>query len=285
MENEKDQSQDELEVKSEAIMLTGRELIIQSDSERIALETQAEQRLKLARRLIQLALGTTNSGDWLNINGKPYLQASGAKKLLKPFGLSVTDVHFETEGRTAGKGGLEEVRYTCFLSISDPQGNILEQVGSASSSDPIFAIRGDKQLPLSEIDLGDVRKKSYTNALNRAVKSLIGLDGITWDDLSEFGLKADSVSGYSHKAGIGGNVDKENKYRKEITDILLYLCNDDEAEAQKKLIEITKFKGKDDKQVPGVNSTANLRGRRLEVVLGKARDLYIAEKNLRAEEK
>ena len=49
---------------------------------------QAEKRIDAINKIKQIALKVTNAKDWVDQGGRPYLQASGAEKIARLFGIS-----------------------------------------------------------------------------------------------------------------------------------------------------------------------------------------------------
>ena len=96
-------------------------MVIRSDAEMEELEKEIQRRFAIQEKMIKFALSKTKPSDWINQSGKPYLQATGAEKILKPFGLSVINAEYERENEPRGTSG--EFLYTCacenFTGIGD----------------------------------------------------------------------------------------------------------------------------------------------------------------------
>ena len=224
--------------------------IEQENAEKIKL---MEGRFELYNRMVKLALSRTRPGDWVDIGGKPYLQATGAKKLLKPFGISISAPLFEKIEKPSGKRGEPEVIWECVIAAWDRQSEPFTEIGAASSADDFFAKRKNRDtgeeyyLPLAEIDLEDVKKKSLANALGRAIKGFIGLDNLTWEDLAASGITR-AEKGYDFKKGGqgGGSTTDEGaaKKRIEIREMLLEALNGDKDAAQEALKQLTMYNGR-----------------------------------------
>src|SRR5437879_3336498 len=58
------------------------------DDRLIRIAEQAERRIDAVKRIKGLVLRVTNSADWVNQGGKPYLQGSGGEKVARLFGIS-----------------------------------------------------------------------------------------------------------------------------------------------------------------------------------------------------
>ena len=56
---------------------------------------RAEKQVEALRKVLKIAVSRTNSSDWLNQQGKPYLGASGCEKIMPVFGVCFKDLKFE----------------------------------------------------------------------------------------------------------------------------------------------------------------------------------------------
>jgi hypothetical protein len=159
---------------------------------------QAEKYLKALDRIRKMAIMLTNYTDWIDENGKPYLEAAGCSKIAGAFGIKTINVSRNKEVCKDDKG--EYLRF-----ITEGSGewhtSTAHEIGSASTRDDFFAKRvkwatgadgartkEEYLLPLSEVDLGDVEKKSFTNFMNRLIKRLLGLS-FTWEEIAEYSSK------------------------------------------------------------------------------------------------
>ena len=61
------------------------------------LEKIANARVEFYRKIALLSLKLTSVHDWVDESGKPYLQASGAKKLMKLWGVKISESRMEME--------------------------------------------------------------------------------------------------------------------------------------------------------------------------------------------
>lgn len=159
----------------------------------VELAEQGEKFVTALNKIKQVALMATNPNDWVDENGKPYLQASGAEKVGRVFGVSwrINEPTFDNLD-----GGHYMYSYTGEFCL---KGECITAVGTRSSKDGFFKkYRWDNEhkdkdgkaqrieLPPSEIDRGDVKKSAFTNLLANGITRLLGLRNLTWDDLEKF---------------------------------------------------------------------------------------------------
>lgn len=168
--------------------------------ERVMERIAAEKALKAA------ALTFTTAEDWVFHRAEggdvmiPYLENSGAEKLMHAFAVEIQRtsedrvVHSEDETYEIVINGY--VRARIFSDIWYPE------TGSRWSGDGFFS-RGGK----ARIDPGDVRKSAITNFYNRCIKKVLGLRGLTKEDLEKVPtINADKIRTvtYSETGGGGG---------------------------------------------------------------------------------
>jgi len=171
----------------------------------IILANKIEARFEAMNRIKKIALKLTNRHDWIDENGKPYLQASGAEKVARLFGISwrISEPTLENLD-----GGHFSFTYKGEFSLS---GASIEAIGTRSSKDGFFKRyryegSGDNrkqiELPVSEIDRGDVKKAAYTNLLGNGITRLLGIRNLTYEDLKEFaGIGKDQITSVQYRKG------------------------------------------------------------------------------------
>lgn len=160
-----------------------------ADNTLVAIAEQAEKRVEAMNKIKRMALKLTNPHDWVDENGRPYLQASGGEKVARLFGISW---RISEPVRETIEGGHFVYTYHGEFSLA---GATIEAIGTRSSKDGFFKKyewQGEEddrkrvELPPSEIDPGDVKKAAYTNLLGNGITRLLGIRNLTWDDLREF---------------------------------------------------------------------------------------------------
>jgi len=175
-----------------------------ADNTLIAIAEQAEKRVDAMNKIKRMALKLTNPHDWVDESGRPYLQASGAEKVARLFGISW---RISEPIKESAEGGHFIYTYQGEFSLA---GATIEAVGTRSSKDGFFKKykyqgEGDDrekiELPASEIDPGDVKKAAYTNLLANGITRLLGIRNLTYDELAEYaGIQQSQVSSVEYKS-------------------------------------------------------------------------------------
>jgi len=165
-----------------------------ADDTLITIAEQAEKRLEAMRKIKLVALALTNRQDWVNENGKPYLQSTGSEKIARMFGVSW---QIEEPAREVFPDGHYEWSYKGHFHLS---GSSITAIGARSSRDKFFSRRGGNDLPPSEVDSSNVKKAAYTNMLANGITRLLGLRNLTWEDLSQYAkIRKEEVQGVEYK--------------------------------------------------------------------------------------
>ena len=200
MEDNKDFEEKELAITPSESPLLG----IAEDSI-IILANKAKARIEAMNRIKRMALKLTNPHDWVDFQGKPYLQGSGAEKVARVFGISwrISEPTLENL-----EGGHFCYTYKGEFSLGGPG---IEAIGTRSSKDGFFKKyewqgtennRKRIELPASEIDRCDVKKAAYTNLVDNGVTRLLGLRNLNYEDLKEYaGITKDQIISVQYKKG------------------------------------------------------------------------------------
>jgi len=234
----------------------------------LELAKTADARVLALNKLRLASIHATNNHDWIDQSGNPYLQASGAQKIAPLWGISWQIIqHSKVTGE-------DSYIWTTVLRLTDPAGRIVEAIGTRSSKDLLFAKRGDTYLLMSEVDEQSIKKSSSTNAVARGISAMVGLRNITWEELEAHGIKREGTHSVKRSSQTATSDDDANK-KTELWNMLVEISGGDTKAANALLLETSSFVGKDNKTVPGVPLT-KLKGKRLDVNLGKVRDMYKA---------
>ena len=193
MEQEKDYEVMDAEVVDSSLVPVASEALVE-------LAAQAERRVEAINKIKQYSLRLTQPSDWVDQNGRPYLQVSGAEKIARLFGISW---RIDEPIREDLEGGHYIYTYKGYFSLAGAE---IEAIGSRSSKDPFFKryvyVNGErKELPPSEIDPGDVKKAAYTNCIGNGITRLLGLRNISYDDLEKVaGIKREQITRVEYRS-------------------------------------------------------------------------------------
>lgn len=246
----------------------------------------ADERVRYMAQIMRASVTACGRKDWVDLGGKPYPMEVGAERMARLWG-----VHVQI---TDGPDRLErEGHYlyrTKVRAWSDLLGRSTEVVGMRSSKDPFFCVRYLKQpdgssvktmLLMEEVNERDIAAASQTNAKVRAIGEILGLRGLAWEDLADYGVTPEGAAGrvtYSKPASPetpipeAAGIATDEQLRTEMREWLLALNKNDKDAARKQLIDLTAFVGKNG-PVPGVNSTEDLKGKRLKFAHSKVKRL------------
>lgn len=151
------------------------------------------------------------------------------------------------------------------------QGRVIHAQGHASTRDKFLGKKAGEYRDPADINEADIKRWARHVATGEGIKQLLGLRGLPASELPNFagGGKPATVD----RAKPKGNAADDNRMRKEITEMLLALCDGDKDAAVAALENTTKFtvaSGDDKgKKVPGVSKTSSLSGPRLKFVFEK----------------
>lgn len=249
-----------------------------------AMAETADDRVKWMRQIMKASIAATNPQDWVDQGGRPYGQCTAAEKIASLWGVNWRILDVKKEVQDA-----RYIYFTRLLLTVSKWGRQIEVIGTRKSDDPFFTTsyvgEGEERhkviLPTEEVDEPDVMKASYTNALVGGITRMFGLRNLTWEDLAQYGIKREDTQRVEYRGTRGRSrsgplTDEEKEKQTEIRIKLTEMCGGDAKAALAKLMEVSTFKGGDGEMVQGVSSFEKLRGRRLDVNLGKVKSLYAA---------
>jgi hypothetical protein len=165
-----------------------------------------EQRNKAFERLLEYAVRATEASHWFDQNGKPYLGAGGAEAVARRCGVKITNVRRERIDGSDEKGRFYDFIVEATFSL--PGGlDSVEAIGTCSSRDNFLGTETNAGREIAEVDTGNILKAAYSNCKVNGVTSLLGIRGISWERLAQFGIEKDKATKveYRHGAKGGGN--------------------------------------------------------------------------------
>lgn len=192
--------------KQPAVIMPTTPVVSESDLE-AALKV-AERNELLARKIKTLALKQTNPKDWADMDGKPYLQASGAEKIARLFGISwrICEGYPQRDDQKDDKGSYYVYTYKGEFEMC---GKTIEVIGTCSQRDKFFGRKGGELKNESEIDVTNIIRKAMTNMEVNGITRMLGIRNLTWEELAEAGLNQDQSAqvNYKTKAGEAAEVE------------------------------------------------------------------------------
>jgi len=226
----------------------------------------------------QVALAVTNPQDWVDQDGRPYLQASGGEKVARLFGIS-----WRIEEPTVERDSDGHYTYTYKGTFALQSGIEIEAIGTRSSRDKFFTTRyegkGDdrQRIELTPVlvDRGDVKKSAYTNLLANGITRLLGLRNLTWDEVeAHTGIKrGDAATVSRQKVPMAAPAMLQ---RDEILRMLLEMASGDGDKAAGLLEQATSFTGKDGRAVAGKRNLGAVSEKAMAPTYKRVKELYAA---------
>tara|TARA_Y100000310_G_scaffold345177_1_gene462390 strand:- start:4356 stop:5285 length:930 start_codon:yes stop_codon:yes gene_type:complete len=199
------------ETEAEVIESNGGEALVMTEEFYLPSVEEIEERVTQYQGILRAVLKLTKPQDWVKFSstdttGRKWeiyrLDGFGAKRLMRPLGISVSAVSRERISMEDDKGSFYLWVYS---GVARMGGNEFYVEGRASSRDKFFAIK-DKQLkPLSDVDQKNIMTAAYNELLKKAVVNFLGLGNFTLEDLKELGFDTSKlVRGHEFKGGKSG---------------------------------------------------------------------------------
>ena len=189
-----------------SILTPAAPVITESDLEN-ALKV-AERNERLAQKIKILAIKQTNPKDWVDQDGKPYLQSSGAEKVARLFGISWRLCEGYPKKETLKDEAGTYYVYTCKGEF-EMGGKTVEVIGTCSQRDKFFGRKGGELKAESEIDITNIIRKAVTNMEVNGITRLLGIRNLTWEEVNEAGIKQEKASAVNYKTKAGETLEIE----------------------------------------------------------------------------
>jgi hypothetical protein len=171
-------------------------------------------------------------------------------------------------------------RYYAFVAsgkaYSRKLGRWVEDIGVCSQRDKFFGKIGDKFKEIEDVDMANIRRKAVTNLYNRLIKRVVGLSGVTLDDLKASGMDVSKIGRVEYKGGAQKVADltTDGKDMKaKLDQMILRMANNDKVEVEK-LIKKFSLWIDGEKKERFVISTDKLSEKWLAATYGKAKKEY-----------
>ena len=170
---------------------------------------QIEKKAEIEKQIRHVVMGQLlYESDFLDLGGKPYLTVEGAERLKGFLGLEIRDKKFSPDAATVFKKIREgePITVLCTATVHSKVHGLTEEVfGTRSSDDKFFGGQAEK---LGRIEPGHVLKAAESNMVVNAVTRIMGLRGMTWDEVhKQCGHSQDGARGRVdyRKHGQGNN--------------------------------------------------------------------------------
>jgi hypothetical protein len=251
----------------------------------------AEQQKEIKRQVLRC----TNKIDWVPMGDNMYLTRGGCNKIAALYGISTyfdEPIIEKIENEKQPGAYKVTVRVTCRMTHPALGTTIeREEYGSAESTDDFFAkrvkweekdgqkVKEEYYLPVSEINQSNVVKKAVTNASNRAIKSIAGIENVMLDDLKDLGFDVENMKAVNYDRGSKGGsksdtwTQKDSDVANEVRQILWECAAHDNAAYEAILIRLTEFEI-DGRKIPGKKSLKDLSAKQLKYLPKKAREEF-----------
>lgn len=219
-----------------------------------------EQNVAFYNRVKIIALKMTKSQDWVDMGG-PYLMDRGAENIAIAFGVDISNLALKQDWAEDSKG-----RYYTFIATGKAYakklGRYVEDIGVCSQRDKFFGMVNGQLKEIQDVDMANIRRKAVTNLYSRLIKRVIGLMGVTWDDLGAAGIKRDALAKVEYRGGNQGGgpggkspiSDDHIARREKIWKLMLELGNGEEKNAKVVLDRLASF---GDKKVTDISQISS----------------------------
>lgn len=237
----------------------------------------AQRRVEIVEKLMNTALKITTHRDWVSQSNSPYLVHSGAEKVARLFGITLSDIKTEKVWAEDSKGKYYIYKTTGKATLPGKFDSI-EALGTCSQRDKFFGFANGEWKDTVEIDETNVMKASYSNFVVNAITHLLGLRNITWDVLKEAGIDISKIQKVEYRKGTQKAVkrlsQKALELREEIWKLCLELTAGAEEAAKAILQEYSSFKNKEGKEF-SVNDIKELKSEKwIQATYGRVKEAY-----------
>ena len=203
---------------------------------------EIENQVALIRRVREAVLKLSEPSHWIDMGGKPYLIDDGVHAIGSALRVEYGEPVIKEE-RGSDEDG-QFIHFVCDLS-GMWRGSRHSDIGTSSTRDDFFSVRKGQRVPFKDINIGNVRKKSVTNAQHRILEKLTGIGGTTWEMLERAGIRRGAggttrFKGQEQKMTTGAGVWTAEK--QEIWGRLLEIAGGDESAAAAKLQALSQNK-------------------------------------------
>lgn len=244
-------------------------------------ERPGDYALAILDTLEQTALSRLKRKDLVDIGGEPYLTQDGCNKVLnyllcKGFNYSFLNTTRElTDGQTLDGRAKKEYVVKGTMRFEFPGGGVkeVETIGTCGTDDKLFGFVGDTPKSLDDINIGNIQKKAYTNALRRGLAEAFDCSGWSWQDIERIcGVKQEDCKSIKHEKGKQGGktmgTPEIEKMRSKIKEGFADVFGTDIEASKKWLLSVTAFG-----TYKGVYTVDYISAKQVPMVFEKLKDL------------
>lgn len=196
------------------------EMAVFADDEIVAIARQAQARIQAIIQIKQMSLSATEIGDWIDQDGKPYLQVSGAEKVGGLFKISWSFIDPEPLYEEDLDG---HYTYT-YRGEFRMAGRTIQVEGSRSSKDKFFSqyvYEEGKNRETKDVkdrdNKRDVKMAAYTNLLGNGITRMLGIRNLSYEDLEKYaGIKRENIKGVKYRKPDMKEPGEKSKDKEEI---------------------------------------------------------------------
>lgn len=247
---------------------------------------EAEARAKLMKAILPQLVAVCYDNNILDLGGKPYINNDGCQKIARISGISFgrprivvstenlppePEELYEDSGKIKKKA---KPARTAYIVMMEGEASLLGQeiteFGGASSEDGWFD-RPHESFTETRLE---IHKKAMANWQGRCVRTLLGLQGLSWDDLEKVGFKLGKGGGVEYREGRHSGSDKSDgkeaadDMRKKVSQ-QIYADVSENAEAARYVLEkVSGFQGRDG-WVNGKTDVQKISDKAIAVLWGK----------------
>ena len=222
-----------------------------------------------------LALKLTKPTDWVDQGASLYLMDRGSENIAIAFGVDITDLDVRMEWAEDPKG-----RYYSYVATgkaySRKLGRMVEDIGVCSQRDKFFGMLGGKLKEIEDVDAANIRRKAVTNLYNRLIKRVVGLSGVTLEDLKEAKMDVTKINKVEYKSGSqkAADLSDDGKSTKAKLDQMLARMANGDAKEIANLVKKFSLWIDGDKKERFCTSTDKLSEKWMNTTYGKAKQEY-----------
>ena len=247
-----------------------------------ALKTEIDKidrRNRFIETVTKMALSKLQPQDFHDFDGKPLLQGVGAQRLIKYFGISVSQPQRIPKSgyETVDVGGAFVLRVTYRATFVLGK-MAIEGEGMRDTRNKFFCKSGDDFKEIIDIELPNLDRAARTAMYRDGVSTLLGLKGLNWEYLKSLGFTRDKTTGHTYKTGSKGgdaaDSEKAKELKTRIGKMILAMADQDKKTAEDILERLTEWESKDGKKHAGKRNLKDLTDKQTPVIYGKVEKAY-----------